>query len=145
MSYTYEKSCGAVLYTRDNGDPEYVIIQNKSGFFGFPKGHVENGETEKETALREIREEVGITPIFIDGFREVDEYPIPGKEGAIKQVVYFLAEYSHQAIVCQQAELRDAKPIRFEEAMDSLQFNRVKEILGKAHQAITGSTQAPSS
>ena len=53
-----EKSCGAVVYTLKNGKPQYVIVQSLEGFYGFPKGHIENNETEKETAIREIYEEV---------------------------------------------------------------------------------------
>lgn len=132
MDITYEKSCGAIVYTRDNGNIQYLIIQNIGGFFGFPKGHTEAGETEKETAVREIYEEVGIKPRFIDGFREVDEHSIPHKEGIIKQVVYFLAEYSNQKIVYQKEELLGAELMTFEGALNSLQFDGVKNILTKA-------------
>ena len=43
----HEKSCGAVVFTRSRGDLRYVLIQQKKGLWGFPKGHVEAGETEK--------------------------------------------------------------------------------------------------
>lgn len=137
MDLKYEKSCGAIIYTRDSGNIQYLIIENTGGFFGFPKGHTEAGETEKETAEREIYEEVGIRPRFIDGFREIDEHSIPGKEGVIKQVVYFLAEYSNQEIVYQKEELLGAELMGFEEAISSLQFDGVKNILTKADALLT--------
>jgi len=55
-----EKSCGAIVYRRESGNVLYLIIQQKSRHWSFPKGHVERGESEKETALREIREETGL-------------------------------------------------------------------------------------
>ena len=67
---TSEKSCGAAVFTKDNGIVNYVIVESNDGVFGFPKGHTEAGESEHETALREIFEETGLKLKIIDGFRE---------------------------------------------------------------------------
>ena len=40
-----EKSCGAVIFKRINNTIKYVIIESINGVYGFPKGHVINGET----------------------------------------------------------------------------------------------------
>ena len=129
----YEKSCGAVVFTRRNGEIRYVLAQNLEGYYGFPKGHVEAGETEEQTALREIREEVGLSPRLLDGFRTCDEHPIPQKPGIIKQVVYFLAEYEDQEIVFQKEELLSAPLVSYEEAMTLFVFEGSKRILTEAH------------
>lgn len=129
----YEKSCGAVVFTRVDGEICYVLAQNLEGYYGFPKGHMEAGETEVETALREIREEVGLSPRLIDGFRTCDEHPIPKKPGVIKQVVYFLAEYEDQEIVFQKEELLSAPLVSYEEAMALFVFEGSKRILTEAH------------
>ena len=86
-----EHSCGAVIFTREGGGIRYVIIESIEGIFGFPKGHMEDGETERETALREIREVVGLVPRLIDGFEAVERYPLPRKKDTMKQVTFFLA------------------------------------------------------
>ena len=52
-----EKSCGAIVFTHIHGVIYYVIVEQRSGRHCFPKGHVEPGETEHQTALREIWEE----------------------------------------------------------------------------------------
>ena len=70
----YEKSCGAVVFTRINNEITYLLIQNLGGTYGFPKGHVEQGETEEQTALREIFEEVGLRVELYPDFRREDEY-----------------------------------------------------------------------
>ena len=74
MSECCEKSCGAVVFTRVDGDIKYVIIQSLAGYYGFPKGHMEAGESEKQTALREVYEETGLTVHILDDFRYVDAY-----------------------------------------------------------------------
>lgn len=128
-----EKSCGAVVYTRVNGEIRYVLAQNLEGYYGFPKGHMEAGETEEQTALREIREEVGLCPRLIDGFRTCAEHPLPKKPDVIKQVVYFLAEYEDQEIIFQQEELLSAPLVSYEEAMKLFVFDNNKRILAEAH------------
>ncbi len=128
----YEKACGAVVYTFLNGRIHYVIIQQQEGFHGFPKGHVEKNETEEETALREIYEEVGLRPTLIKGFKVIDEYPLLRKQHVIKQVVYFLAEYSSQAIIIQEEELLGAMLLPYEEAIKILDYESSRKVLAQA-------------
>lgn len=125
----YEKSCGAVVFTRADKDIEYVIIQSLEGYYGFPKGHCEQDETETETALREIFEETGLRVQILTGFRYVDEHTIPGRPGVIKQVVYFLAEYAHQEIQYQKEELLNARLMSYCDAMKAFHWESSKAIL----------------
>lgn len=129
---TWEKSCGAVVFTRENGQVKYLLVANLEGIYGFPKGHVEAGETEVETALREVREETGLTVRLIDGFRTTDEHPIPQKVNTMKQVVYFLGEYAGQEVAYQQEELSGAYLVSYEEAMGMFQFESSRRILKEA-------------
>lgn len=133
MSEQFEKSCGAVVFTRTEAGIEYVIIRSLEGSCGFPKGHCEAGETEEETALREIYEETGLAVRIIPGFRYVDVYPIPGKPSVMKQVVYFLAEYEGQEIRYQETELSDACLMPFGTAMNAFQWESSALILTKAN------------
>ena len=57
-------------YTKIGGIPHYVLVVELDGHCGLPKGHIESGETEMQAALREIREETGITADIADGLRE---------------------------------------------------------------------------
>ena len=126
-----EKSCGAVVFTRVGSEIRYVLAQSRTGHYGFPKGHVESGETEKETALREIFEEVGLCPVLLDGFREVSEYEIPSL-GVRKQVVLFLGYYDLQEITAQESELRQAVLVSYEKAMILLKHENNRRILAQA-------------
>ena len=127
-----EKSCGGVVFTRENGMIKYVVIKSVNGFFGFPKGHVEPGETEEETAMREIFEEVGLRTKLIEGFRSTENYRVGPKKDISKEVIYFLAEYSDQKISIQETEIAYAELLSFENAFEKLSFDSMKEILKKA-------------
>lgn len=135
---TWEKSCGAVVFTRENGQVKYLLVANLEGIYGFPKGHVEAGETEAETALREVREETGLTVRLMDGFRTTDEHPIPQKVNTMKQVVYFLGEYAGQEVAYQQEELSGAYLVSYEEAMGRFQFESSRRVLTEAHAFLMG-------
>ena len=127
-----EHSCGAVVFTREGGGIRYVIIRSLEGISGFPKGHMEPGETEEQTALREIREEVGLNVAIIPGFRHEVSYPLPKKPGVTKRVTYFLAEYAGQEIRPQPEELAGAALMEYEEAMEAFDRENNRMVLAKA-------------
>ena len=124
-----EKSCGGVVFTRESGEVRYVIIRHRTGHCGFPKGHMEPGETETQTALREIWEEVGLSCTLLEGFRQQDQFPLPKKPGTMKQVVYFLAEYADQAIRIQPEEISAVYLLPLEEALKKLPFPEARRVL----------------
>ena len=132
----YEKSCGAVVFTRKEGIIKYVLVQQLRGFYGFPKGHVEKNETEKETALREIFEEVHLKPDLIDGFTTCVEYNLPNKRNVKKKVVFFLAKYNNQEIIAQKEELTKAVLVTYDEAMNLIYHDSTKRVLKKANDFI---------
>lgn len=131
----YERSCGAVVYCQKDNDTKYLLICEHSGFWGFPKGHMEAGESEHETALREIKEETGLDITFVDGFQVKDEHSLAreGRPNTIKQTIYFLAKYENQKIIPQESEISKISLMDFESAMAVLQFDSFKNILAQAH------------
>ena len=134
----YERSCGAVVFTRINGEVRYLIIKSLTGIYGFPKGHMENGESEEQTAHREVLEETGISVSLLSDFRVEEEYPLPQKKDTIKQVVYFLGEYYDQRIRHQRSELSDAVLADYETAMSLFQFDSSRKILAEANRFLSG-------
>ena len=124
-----EKSCGAVLFTREPVR-RYLLIRNRKRNVGFPKGHVQPGESEAETALREIREETGLKVHIQDNFRECVYYsPKPDTK---KMVVYFLAYPLTDIIKKQDEEIGDIMWADMEEALRIVTFKNDRELLGKA-------------
>ena len=128
----YEKSCGFVAYAQRGGERLYLIIQSTNGDFGFPKGHTENGESEQETAIRELKEEVGIEAEIIPDFRRQIEYPLRSKKGVIKQSVYFLGKCKTTRVTIQESEVNSAVFLPFSDAVKLLTFDDTKDILRDA-------------
>jgi len=125
-----EKSCGSVLYRNGQELRVLVIKQARNGNWSFPKGHVENDETEIETAIREVKEEVGISVTPLDGFREVISYN--PRANIFKEVVYFVSESKNPSVKIQKEEVSDYKWVRPNHALRTLTFKNDKEVLKKA-------------
>lgn len=87
----FRKSCGVVPFRRREGRVEFLVLfEQFSQCWSFPKGHMEIGENEEDTARRELFEECGLTPRLIPGIRAAQEYPVGPKSR--KEVVFFLGE-----------------------------------------------------
>ena len=126
-----EKSCGAVVYKVENGTIYYYIIKQVKGHYAFPKGHVEDNETEEETAIREIEEETNLRVIIDKKFREVSTYS--PKQGVIKDVIFFVALTMNDDTKPQKEEVSDILCLKFEDALNKLTYEKDKEILTKAN------------
>lgn len=131
-----EKSCGAVLFREEGGWRAYLVIGSVKGHNTLCKGHVEGNETERETAVREITEETGLSVEFVENFREVITYsPQPG---CVKDVVFFLARVSGGTLTCQQSEVADAWFLPYVQAAERLTHEGDREILQKAENFLNG-------
>ena len=108
----------------------YLLIKDFHGNWGFPKGHLEKGESEEEAAMREILEEAGISIRLDSSFKEALQYVMPN--GIPKISIYFLGEYEDQTPVRQPEEVEEIRLLAYQEAMDLLTFDNMKEILAKA-------------
>ena len=134
-----EYCSGAVVFTRENGGIQYLIIRSLKGIYCFPKGHMEPGETEEETALREIREEVNLHVRLLDGFRMETAYPLvlENKPHVTKYITFFLAEYEGQTPHALEGEVMSQQLMTYEEAMASFQMENHKQVLREAHAYLT--------
>jgi len=135
-----EHSAGAVVYTVKDGVRHFALVVEKNGDCGLPKGHLEKGETERQAALREIREELGVTVELVPGFRHVVEYTLRG--GRTKMVTYFLATYRDQPIRVDPSEVSDAYLLPYEAAYAALKFPKSKRTLELAYSFLTDGKKA---
>lgn len=128
----YEKSCGAVVINNEGKELEFLIIKHISGeHWGFPKGHVEEGETESETALREVFEETGLKVKLMNGFSHRMKYS--PMIGTVKEVVYFVGVSSDKQVKCQESEIIDFRWLTLREAIDVVTHENSRKLLREAY------------
>lgn len=123
MDLKKEKSCGCIIIK--NGKVLLVYEKNRN-FWGFPKGHVENGETEIETALREVKEEVGLDVDIDVEKRYTLNYII--RNEIDKTTVLYIAKPKNEKLVVQENEIENVKWCDFKEALNTLTFDNWKEL-----------------
>lgn len=130
-----EKSCGAVVFNRKDTTINYLLLHYEAGHWDFVKGNVEPNETEKDTVLRELKEETGISDArFIEGFREKVEY-FYRRQGATihKEVIFYLIE-THTEKVELSYEHIGYTWLDHQNAIGKLTFKNAKDVLQKAHE-----------
>ena len=131
LTCLYEKSCGAVIFRRHSGNVEYLLVKNKKGNnWGFPKGHMEVYENERQTATREVREETGLNVKLLDGFRTISEYHPKGR--IVKQVIFFVAEMPDEDVVIQPSEIERFIWADYSLAIKTFKFSNDKKVLTQA-------------
>ena len=128
-----EVSAGAVLYTRQHGKLYFLLVMEHKGHIGFPKGHLETGETEEQAALREIWEESGIRATLRTGFRHVMSYPVRGNP---KDTIYFVSYFQDQIPQLRASEVAGVMLVSYEKALKLLTYQNSRELLRNAVQWI---------
>lgn len=146
-----ERSAGAVIfYKAKKGTIEYLLLHYPKlvadkakkrkipGHWDFPKGHIEEGESEIETVSREVAEETGIHTLSVmPEFRETIRYFFQ-KEGkkVFKEVVFYLAQVKSKKVTLSFEHLGFTW-LPFEKALDAITYKNAKIILQKAHLFLT--------
>ena len=115
---SFEKSCGVLPYRQIDRQRQFLLVlESRSGCWSFPKGHIEAGETDVQTALRELYEETGLTA-QLDTTRVASvEYPI--SSFARKQVVFYLGKVDGTPRV-REGEIEKYKWVTAEDLKDYL-------------------------
>ena len=129
----YESSCGAVVFRDDGRERRFLLIRNKrSAHWGFPKGHIEKGESHEQTAMREVREETGIDIELLPDFSRSSEYTIQGR--IEKNVIIFLGKAIQTSITRQEEEIDECGWFAYDDAMHTLNYENDKRILTQARE-----------
>ena len=130
-----DKSCGVVLFNSD----KVLLLRHSSissrggGHWDFPKGHIDDGETEIQTALRELEEETGIANAnVIDGFRDTITYTFSGGQERIgKEVIFFLATTKESKVTLSHEHI-DYSWLDFDSAFSRLTYDNARQVLRSA-------------
>ena len=131
-AHAMETSCGFILFNYDS----ILLLPYPQGHWSFPKGHIEEGETNHHaTASRELAEETGIVEISIhEDWVNRTEYTFRRKGSVVpKQVYWYIAETSELDVTLSH-EHTNYLWLDFEEAEAQLTFEQEKDILRSARE-----------
>ncbi len=120
------KSCGCIISENN----KVVLIQQKKGNWGFPKGRIEKNETEVETAIREVKEETNLDVKIEDPDKKyIDTYF--AKKNEFKEVIYFLAKRIGGEIKPQENEIKNVEWVDLSEAINRITMKSTKLLYQK--------------
>lgn len=125
-----EKSCGMIVFKKDQEALKVLLVHHNLGHWGLPKGHVEENETEEETAIRETFEETGIYAKKIGNFREIITYK--PKENTIKDVIFFIGIPENDKLVPQLKEVSETDYIEINKALNLITHDDERNLLKRA-------------
>ena len=117
-----EKACGCIITFND----KILLIRQMSGMWGFPKGHVEEGETEEQTAVREVKEETNIDVEVDTNKRYVMHYKTD--KGKYKEVVLFIGKKVGGFLRMQPEEIIEAGWFEYQDALKILSYGNTREL-----------------
>ena len=131
-----EKSCGAVVVLT-NTEPKYLLLHYEAGHWDFVKGNVEANESERETVIRELREETGIVDArFVEDFREKIEYFYRRQGTTVhKEVIFFIIETRTETVKLSFEQVGYTW-LNYQDALEKLTFKNAKDVLQKAHKIL---------
>ena len=136
-----EKSVGLIIFRYNNREKEvqYLVLYHRGTYWNFPKGKVDPGESEVETAKREIMEETGIANIqIIKGWRQQTQFFFKeeraGKKELIKKdFILYLAKMPKGEEVKISSEHNGYAWLNYKIAGKYLKFKSLKEIIKEAN------------
>lgn len=128
-----EISAGAVVF-RKNNETNYLLLHYEAGHWDFPKGNVESGEEEKDTVIREIKEETGMEDIeFIEGFKEkINYFYRRDNQTIFKQVIFYLVKTKEKKVKLSYEHI-GYKWLSYDNALKQITYKNSKILLEKAH------------
>ena len=132
-----ETSAGIVLYRKENTKNLFLLLHYPSGHWDFVKGKMEKNETTHETAIRETKEETGITDIvFVENFEEWIQYNFKYQGELVqKKVVFFLAETKTKEVKISH-EHSGYTWLDYNSSMEKTTFDNAKTVLTKAQKLL---------
>lgn len=133
-----EFSSGGIVYKED----QFLLVENsrmknpEEKWWGFPKGHLEEGESNEEAAIREVEEETGIKSEIIQKIGQSKYNLTKNGENVFKVVTIYLMKYISGDLKAQLEEVSNVIWLPYEEALKKLTYPGDKDLLRKAKELL---------
>lgn len=129
------RAAGAVIFRRKRGRLFYLLVKHLAGHWSFPKGHAEKGESDEQTALREIYEETGLQVALLPEWSKTVIYS--PRLFVRKKVTFFAAQAYKKKVALQEAELSHHVWLEYEDALRLITHHSLATVLRAAHRKIS--------
>jgi 8-oxo-dGTP pyrophosphatase MutT (NUDIX family) len=137
-----ETSAGGVVYRIVDGAALYLLIRDSYRNWGFPKGHVEQGEAPDDAAVREVSEETGLSDLVVRGRIETIDWHFRFRGKLIHKVCHFyLMETMESSTSPQRTEgITACRWLPFDAAEELISYANARDVLRKARALVAGAT-----
>ena len=130
-----QTSAGGIIYRTRDGEPQLCLIRDDYGYWTFPKGKVEPGESDEQAAVREVEEEVGIADVRVVAEAGASKYRFAiGKDTCAKTVRWFLMEVPPE-VECTPVvaeHVQDASWFTARQALAMIGYRNLRPVLRRA-------------
>jgi 8-oxo-dGTP pyrophosphatase MutT (NUDIX family) len=123
-----EFSAGGLVIRNFRGRPHLAVVRVRDEILALPKGHPEQGESMKDAAAREVREETGLTATLVEKLGDIRYWYARDGDRVLKVVSFFLFRYRSGSLADHDHEVEDALWIPLEEAPGRLAYRGEKEM-----------------
>lgn len=130
-----EVSAGGIVFRRqEEGAAAFLLIRDSYGNWGFPKGHLEEGETPAEAAARETAEETGLSPLLLHGPIRIIDWHFRFRGRPIHKFCHFFLFESPDGEVRPQLDegITEYRWAPIDEALDTLTYDNARGVLRRA-------------
>jgi 8-oxo-dGTP pyrophosphatase MutT (NUDIX family) len=141
-----ETSAGGVIYRWHGGAAHVLLIRDRYHHWGFPKGHLEDGETPADAALREVAEETGLGELRLDAELQTIDWFFRFRGRLIHKYCHFYLIESPRGDTCPQAEegITECVWLPLEQAIASISYDNAREVLRIAARRLSDAVATPS-
>lgn len=139
-----EVSAGGVVVRIEDGRPVFLLIRDSYRNWGFPKGHLERGETPHDAALREVAEETGLDDLRLRGEIETIDWYFRFRGRLVHKVCHFFLMQTDSAATCPQRDegITACRWEPFERAFSLVSYENARDVLRRAFEIVNTPSSA---
>jgi len=129
-----ETSAGGIVVRREGERVLYLLIRDSYDNWGFPKGHVEEGELPEDAALREVREETGLDALRLRGAVHTVDWYFRFRGRLVHKVCHFYLMDTDRAHTAPQASegITACRWGSYEDAEELIAYENARDVLRRA-------------